>query len=250
MRSPLQVFYSYGGYNEQQRIDMVFHERLAPQDAQSFAVRGISDTVRREHVNLDRDRWAVEDPLGDVEKAKDAGRDPRDRDAERAGRPRRSAPRQQAARAERQGAVVSTMELDEGKMGKKDIGLDAGFDDEGDLYGGLVGDSGGGFGFGQYGRDRPIGHGAAPAAATAPAAAVAAWQRRGWAGPQAVTTLLAYPGRSAVPGSHRVRAGAVRRQRGRPAPQLRQGRTSHDQRRGACVAPEGARATERRVSLG
>jgi thioredoxin-like negative regulator of GroEL len=61
----------------------------------------------------------------------------------------------------------------------------------GDLYGGLVGDSGGGFGFGQYGT---IGHGAGTGSGYGVGGGRGGLRGRGWAGPQAVTTLLAYPG--------------------------------------------------------
>ncbi|HEY6036153.1 MAG TPA: hypothetical protein VIV58_17875, partial [Kofleriaceae bacterium] len=170
VRSPLQVFYDYGGYyngwNEEQRSDLVFHTRLAGDD---LALRSLDSGAH--HVDLDRDQWSVNNPLGGpVEKDKaDA--------AEAAGA--------KGTETNKPQEVVTTMALDEGKAGKR-----AGEDiEDAQIYGGLVGESAGGLGFGGYGT---IGFGAGTGAGYGVGGG-----RRGktayWSGAQ-ITTLLASPG--------------------------------------------------------
>jgi tetratricopeptide (TPR) repeat protein len=205
VRTPLQVFYGYGGFNEQQRADMVFQTRASAADAGVLALRGIGDNVRREHIDLDN-------PLAGAEKTKDSGDD-----------------QKHALPTDRPGPVngednnkldvvtTSQMALDEGKMGKR-------FDDfkQTDFNGTLAGESGGGFGFG-VGGGRSIGHGSGIGEGY--------FSRKGlgdrgglagWAGP--ITTLLANPNApqfqdltAFVPALFDDSADSLRRGFGKPA---------------------------------
>ncbi|HET9989046.1 MAG TPA: hypothetical protein VFQ65_11000, partial [Kofleriaceae bacterium] len=190
VRSPLQVFYNYGGYNEQRRADMVFHARFGEDAPGDLALRSIGDNVHRERVSLDRDRWAVENPLGDpldsLEKTKDANGEAQTR-ATSADATAASQPEPDTASENKVQQVVTTMALDEGKMGKR------GGDDfeQAEIYGGFLGDSGGGYGFGTIGHGSGVGYGYGVGGLGAGGGG----QGKGglWYGPQSFTTLLASP---------------------------------------------------------
>jgi len=182
VRSPLQVFYDYRnyyGWNEEQRSDMVFHTRLAADAHDDFALRSLDSGVRRDHVDLDRS--TISDALGGpMEKTKATDMPVSASQAE-------AKPDPEKGDSNKAQEVVLTMELDEGKMGKKDS---AGFDE--DIYGGLLGNEagemGGGFGFGRGGYGT-IGHGSGTGYGVGGGRGKSAY----WYGGQTITTLLASP---------------------------------------------------------